>query len=265
MSYMNSCFSEYIGSHIFQSVGMKAQDTLLGTFKLDGEEKIVVACKDFTQNNVVLQDFTSLKNSVIHSSQSGYGIELPDLLESMEQQFLFDKKELKEHFWNMFVIDTLIGNWNRHNGNWGFLYNTQTDEIELAPICDCGSCLFPSADENIMRATIEQEADQQYRVFEIPLSCIKENGEKIKYFDFIYSLKNKDCNAALKRMTKRIDLKQINNIIEETPYITDLQKNFYKTILKARKEKILDKSLKKLLYREKTYEEAEQCSPHMRE
>ena len=59
MSYMNSCFSEYIGSHIFQSVGMKAQDTLLGTFKLDGEEKIVVACKDFTQNNVVLQDFAS--------------------------------------------------------------------------------------------------------------------------------------------------------------------------------------------------------------
>ena len=32
-----------------------------------------------------------------------------------------DLDELKEKFWNMFIIDCLIGNEDRHNGNWGFL------------------------------------------------------------------------------------------------------------------------------------------------
>lgn len=32
MSYANSCISEYIGSHIFEIVGIPVQKTLLGTF-----------------------------------------------------------------------------------------------------------------------------------------------------------------------------------------------------------------------------------------
>lgn len=34
-----------------------------------------------------------------------------------------DNKEVKEKFWDMFIIDVFIGNTNRHNGNWGFLLN----------------------------------------------------------------------------------------------------------------------------------------------
>ncbi len=41
-------------------------------------------------------------------------------------------------------------------------------------------------------------------------------------------------------------IEKINRIVEETPYITDLQKRFYKTMLNERKEKILDFSLSKL-------------------
>ena len=67
------------------------------------------------------------------------------------------------------------------------------------------------------------------------------------YFDFINSLENDDCNNALKRIHPKINLEKINQIIDETPYIGNLQKNFYKTILKERKEKILDSSLTKLL------------------
>lgn len=39
---------------------------------------------------------------------------------------------------------------------------------------------------------------------------------------------------------------KISNIIDETLYITDLQKRFYKTMLIERKKKILDFSLNKL-------------------
>ncbi|WP_346730082.1 hypothetical protein [Dysosmobacter welbionis] len=33
LSYANSCITEYIGCHIFNSVGIKAQETLLGTYE----------------------------------------------------------------------------------------------------------------------------------------------------------------------------------------------------------------------------------------
>ena len=39
---------------------------------------------------------------------------------------------------------------------------------------------------------------------------------------------------------------KINKIIDETPFISDLQKTFYKTILKERKEHILNFSYEKL-------------------
>ena len=54
-----------------------------------------------------------------------------------------DHTKLAERFWDLFIVDAFIGNWDRHNGDWGFLYNTQTDEMELAPMYDYGSSLYP--------------------------------------------------------------------------------------------------------------------------
>ncbi len=51
---------------------------------------------------------------------------------------------------------------------------------------------------------------------------------------------------ALKRIRPKLDLAKINRIIDETPYISELQKRFYKTMLRERKEKMLDASLQKL-------------------
>ena len=252
LSYANSCISEYIGCHIFNSVGIAAQETLLGIYRKNGAEKIVVACKDFTSPGIVLQDFASLKNTVINSGHSGYGTELSDITQAMEDQTAFSPALLKQHFWDMFIVDALIGNWDRHNGNWGFLYNTMTDEIHLAPVYDCGSSLYPQADESIMRNTLESQKEQDLRTFSLPLSGIKINGQRINYFNFISSLAHSDCNAALKRILPRLNMEQVFAIIDETPFASDLQKQFYKTMLQARKERILDFSMRKLEKRERS-------------
>jgi len=254
MSYTNSCISEYLGSHIFEIIGIPVQETILGTYNVNGKKKVVVACKDFTSHDTVIQDFASLKNTLIDSGHSGYGTELSEILEAIEEQSAVNPSELKRRFWDMFIVDALIGNWDRHNGNWGFLYNSRTDEISIAPVYDCGSCLYPQADESVMKMTLENSAEMDFRVFEIPLSGIRQDGEKIRYFDFISSLKNKDCNAALKRIMPKIDMNKINALIDETPSITELQKTFYKTMLAERKEKILDKSLQLLRKRERALE-----------
>lgn len=251
MSYANGCISEYLGSHIFELAGIPVQKTLLGTYNRNGKERVVVACRDFTSPNVVLQDFASLKNTIIGSSSNGYGTELEDILETIEEQLIMDPNILRERFWDMFIVDALIGNWDRHNGNWGFLYDQATDEMTLAPVFDCGSCLYPQADDAIMKAVLEDPAERNQRIFDRPLSGIKKNGQKINYYRFLSSLENRDCNAALKRIYPRITVPDLTRLIEETPLIGDLQKQFYLTMLLERREKILQYSLEKLKKRER--------------
>ncbi len=257
MSYANSCVSEYIGSHIFNILGIPAQETRLGTYMVEGKEKIVVACKDFTSPGITLQDFASLKNTIIDSEHNGYGTELEDILETIQEQNTIDSDDLKCFFWDMFVVDALIGNWDRHNGNWGFLYNELTDESKIAPIFDCGSSIFPQADEALMKLVLTDRSELDARIFNRPLSALKIDNKKINYFDFITSLQNEDCNEALKRMLPKVDMQKIENLIDETPYITDLQKDFYKTMLWARKERILDKALELIKERDRKVDDLE--------
>lgn len=243
MSYTNGCFSEYLGCRIYESIGVPVQKTLLGTFTVRGKEKIVVACRDFTEPGVTLQDFASLKNRMIDSERQGYGTELSDILQTIEEQQLVDHDSLLERFWDMFIVDALIGNWDRHNGNWGFLYDDRSDEMILAPVYACGSCLYPQADETIMKHVLTDRAQLNKRIYDIPLSAVNVDGKKLRYFDFISSLQYEGCNEALKHILPRIDLEKIGAIIEQTPFISDLQKQFYMTILTERKACILDFSL----------------------
>jgi hypothetical protein len=247
ISYSNSCISEYLGCKIFESVGIPVQETMLGTYTTKkGGEKIVVACKDFTSPGVVLQDFASLKNQIIDSERNGYGTDLEDITSVFMEQTAVDTTEISNRFWDMFIIDALIGNWDRHNGNWGFLYDTREDSLVLAPVFDCGSSLYPQADEKMIEKVLGSRQEIHHRIFNIPLSAIQYKGKKINYYEFISSLQNEECNRALKRLMPSIDMEKIVGIIEETPVISDRQKTFYETMLSERKERILDFSLKKL-------------------
>lgn len=255
MSYTNSCISEYIGCKVFESVGIPVQETVIGTYTSKGKEKVVVACKDFTSQGITLQDFASLKNRIIDSERNGYGTELADILSTIDEQTAMDSETLKTRFWDMFIVDALIGNWDRHNGNWGFLYNSATDEVTLAPVFDCGSSLYPQADEDLMKKILSDKNELNHRIFDIPLSAVTYNGKKINYFKFLSEGKFPDCNKALKRIASRIDMKKIYEIIDNTPTITEFQKEFYKTMLTARKERIIDFSLNKLKEKSKKHDD----------
>lgn len=61
---------------------------------------------------------------------------------------------------------------------------------------------------------------------------------------------NEDCNAALRRIVPRVDRERIAELVNDTPYISDLHKRFCLTMLSERREKILDKTLQLLRVRE---------------
>ena len=239
LSYTNSCISEHIASSVFNLLGIQAQETMLGTFTVKGKTKIVCACKDFSVSGKRLFDFCAIKNTIIDSDSNGSGTEMEDIMDTIDRQQYVTPQVLREHFWNVFVVDALLGNFDRHNGNWGFLYDDNKNEAEIAPIYDCGSCLLPQADEKVMQKVISNEAELHARIYQFPTSAIKQNGRKINYYDFISRTENGDCNEALKRIVPRINMKEIEELVDSTPYITDLQKEFYKLYIQKRYELII--------------------------
>ncbi len=262
MSYTNGCVSEYLACHIFEALGIKTQETLLGTYTdKRGKEKIVVACADFTEGGKKLIEFAQLKNTCINSEQNGYGTELSSIMEAIEEQSLLPTDKIRNFFWEMFIADALLGNFDRHNGNWGILVDEQNQTAEIAPVYDCGSCLYPQLAMEDMKSVLENKEEINKRIFVFPSSVIEENGKKISYFEFISSLKNEECNAALKRIYERIDMEQLNKIVDEATVLLPIQRDFYKIMLWERKEKILDYSMEQLLKQEQ--QAAEQQGPQL--
>ena len=251
MHYTNGCISEYIGCHIFELAQIPVQETLLGTYHDGNKEKMVVACKDMTSVGVVLQDFASLKNQSITSERNGYGTELNEILYTFDEQMAVDPEKLRKFFWDMFVVDALIGNWDRHNGNWGFLYNQETDEMKIAPVYDCGSSLYPQADEEVMRLVLTDAGERGTRIYNRPVSAIRIGDKKINYYDYISSMENEDLNKALLRIVPRITENGIYKIIDGISAISELQREFYSTMLVERKHIILDETYNKLVDKSK--------------
>ena len=79
-----------------------------------------------------------------------------------------------------------------------------------------------------MEQALVNEDVMNARIYQFPTSAIKLDGRKINYYDFLMSAEEPECNAAIQRMVPKINLEQIKGFIDEVPYITELQKTFYK-------------------------------------
>lgn len=234
-SYSNSCFSEHVGCTIYDLLGIPVQETLLGTF-VNGRTKVVCACKDFTKPGMRLFDFCSIKNTVLDSGSGGTGTELRDVLEAVEQQQFMDSFVVRRRFWQMFVVDALLGNFDRHNGNWGFLVDENTGMTELAPVFDCGNCLLPQADEIIMTRCLENEDELNARIYSFPSSMLKIDEKKINYLEFLTNCRDEHFLAILSELRPAIQALDFERIMAETPYMTDLQRRFLTRYLTARRK-----------------------------
>lgn len=239
ISYINNALSEYVGSNIFKIAGFETQNTILGKYNYNGKEKIVCACEDFTDGNHVLYEFENLALST--NPDKKIETELSDVMEVIDEINSTKKiniilnDNIKEKFWDMFIIDCLIGNTDRHNGNWGLLINARSNRAIFSPIYDCGSCLNPmledEAIQNLTEVEIKNLAINCY-------SCIKENGKKINYMTYIKQMKNEECNNAICRVFDKIDIEKIKKFINGIEVMSNVRKDFYIKIIEIRYESI---------------------------
>lgn len=254
-SAVNNVVSEYISSHISSSVNLPTHQTYLGLYK----EEVVVGCKDFRNDSEQNLEFGELVKAVYDSKDVTRHVLLQQIYDSLYNpinnlsQQLID--ESIERFWETFVVDSLVGNFDRHMGNWGFI--TANNQIQrLAPIYDYGSTLFPNLSDEGAAAIINNDYEMIKRciVFPSPVLCVtREKVGKVGYYDILSSNYDTNCTRALLKIAPKISLESINSIIDETPMITDLRKQFYKNILALRKAVIIDRAYEKCL--SKNYDE----------
>jgi hypothetical protein len=128
-----------------------------------------------------------------------------------------------------------------HSGNWGYLINVESGEIELAPIYDCGSSLYPKYAEEHMDGQVLDQEQINTRILKYPTTALMVDGEKVPYRDFMVHGKNADCCAAvlrLLRLSPKIDLDTIRQIIATTGGITPPRTRFLTAIIEAMPKEI---------------------------
>lgn len=234
--------SEFLGSHIFSFLGLEAQETQLGLYN----EENVVVIKDFLGEDEVFVPFNGVGDSSLEQNKEKYQYSYEDIIKMLKENVkLTDVEQTMEQFWDMFVVDALIANFDRHGSNWGFI--KKNNQYRLSPVFDNGSGLFPqlNTDEKIA-AVLNDQKEIEQRIYKFPTSQIKYQGKKSSYYEIISSLAFEECNKALVRITEKVDLKKMNKLIDTVEGISDIRKEFYKTILEQRFEKILLESYNKL-------------------
>lgn len=242
---LNNTICEYIGCHIFQMLGMNVQATFLGTYQ--GRE--VVALEDFVKENQKFVPFNEVGDSSLEHDRDTYQYSYSDIMKMLAENTKLTRiPETINQFWRIYIIDALLGNFDRHGSNWGFI--KENNRYTLTPVFDNGSCLFPRihTDEACLEI-IQDEAELNKRVFSFPTSQIKLNNVKSSYFEVIHSLQFPECNNALKDITNKVDIQKIGAFIDSIEQISEIQKAFYTTMLQTRFEKILVASHEKLCRR----------------
>lgn len=266
-SYTNSAFSEHVSCKIIALLGIPVQETLLGTVTTrsskSGEPRVhpVVACKNFLKSNEELIEFKVIESALLAEkpSKTPKITDIYDLMLNENAYFSHDFGKIAlARYWDNFIIDALLGNFDRHANNWGYIVNRDTHEISLAPIYDCGSCLYPKIADEAIPDILNNPEEIKKRIDVFPnAALLLEDGKKASYKQLISSLENQDCNDALKRIYPRIDMTAVHNLIENMDELSDIRKQFYKTMITERYEQILSYAYEKLMQQDLSIDEEE--------
>ncbi|HEY9280510.1 MAG TPA: HipA domain-containing protein [Eoetvoesiella sp.] len=108
---------------------------LIEWFYIDGEEAVVLA-GDFLQK---LQPNFDRRKGSTHNLR-----DITILLRALSQRKLLDEHGWKQWWVDALLFDALIGNTDRHQDNWGFLFRRKKESsrpIRLTPLFDNGTSL----------------------------------------------------------------------------------------------------------------------------
>ena len=250
MSYTNDPVSEYLGSHIYQILGFPTHETML----VRRHGKIAVACKDFVDDTKRqrLLEIRTIKNSAnkelavkleteLGSTGSAHVVELDELLLHLDYNDILTSVDgLKDRFFDMVVVDILINNSDRNNGNWGILREPGHKDC-LAPIFDNGGSFNGKTPDSRLQKIL----DNPNGMNDSTGSCITAFGEDGSHYSIrkMIGLRIPELHEAIIRNVPKIEshLAEIMKLIDNVPdeACSTIRKEFYKRSLKCRFDTVL--------------------------
>ncbi|MCL1809284.1 MAG: HipA domain-containing protein [Clostridiales bacterium] len=244
LRYKYNQFSEHIGSSIFNACGFATQETVLGYFSDSfGKSRIVVGCKDFTQNGDVLYEFSKIANQITSSIDKLFSSIENVTFIIQNSKLLKNKDSIIGSFWDMFVIDALIGNDDRHFDNWGVLERVD-GFVTFAPIYDCGSSLSAALDDDMMANLLSVHSD--FTDEELRLrSSYSVGGKRVQYQE-IFNEPPDSLAKAIVRTVPKIDMDKIIGIVHSVEQISEVRKGYLERAMSLRYERMLLPAMKKV-------------------
>jgi hypothetical protein len=253
LSYSNAPLCEYIGSHIYEIIGIPVHKTLLGI----RNKKIVVACEDFRDDKEILNEFDKIKvtfeptfKDSNGNETNGIGTDLKEILLTIDNHPLLKNiKGLKERFWDMFIVDALIGNADRNNSNWGILI-TSDGQKKIAPVYDNGNCLNDKWDDKKLLYVMQNPDLFTIESYKGRTCIYKIKDKSINPYHLIESTDFSDCNESVEKLTPVIEksLPAIKEMITDIPSAaaSEIQKQYFISIIENRYKEILLPALQKI-------------------
>ena len=248
MLYTNDTVSEYIGSHIYQILGIPVHETML----VERNGKIAVACKDFTKDGSILLEIRTLKNTAnqrlaeklekdFNTTGSLHTVDFDELMLHLKYNDILSKVEgITARFWDMAVVDIFINNNDRNNGNWGILRDKNGIDT-LAPVFDNGGAFNGKTPDSRLERMLNDSKSIEGSV----LNNIVAFGRDDKNFlakDFI----NFDIPELKQSLIRNIPTIQkhkdeIEQMIQNIPdsVCSKVRKDFYLKSLDIKMEKML--------------------------
>lgn len=142
----DSVKSEHLASSFINLAGGKShKTTYIENFEIsEGEFKEAVLCKDLMSENTYDRMITFEENtSSISTDIKKHDYFVSDIIHIFKHIHNIDFDEVKNDFWEMVIFDAILGNTDRHSGNWSIFY--KDGKRGLTPIYDNAASLLPRA------------------------------------------------------------------------------------------------------------------------
>lgn len=211
------CLSEYLASKIAKVLDIDCQKVSLG-YRND-----LLSCgiEVFNNGDSLIHHYYDVNDSSLNSldcdvRELPYTLEF--ILEVLRTYNSIDvtSEELISNFVTMCLFDCLIGNYDRHWGNWGFL-GAKKDYI-ICPLFDNGSSLYPKISVDEINSTIYDKKEIYKNVYEFPKSQIRRTKKKkYLYKDLMCELLNLGFREEFKSFIDKFEnnIENINAIFNE--------------------------------------------------
>ena len=147
-----------------------------------------------------------------------------------------NKRDMLDRFWDTFVIDALIGNKDRHLGNFGLLEKAD-GSLHPAPVYDCGASLSAWLTDVDMETRLNTPLfkNQEYGTLK---SCYRHQSKRVIYQEIFRNPPDQLAKATL-RIAPRIDIGKINAIIKNTPTMASVRKEYLRRSVFLRNSQII--------------------------